>query len=157
MAGKPQDIDTVELLRLAEAYCDHCIASTKEVATPKGPVSVKERHLPTVSYFLSHWLRQKHFDFYTRGNWYVAMKNADHPCFDTIKRIDSMFNALATDIVANEGKGIFYAKNKLGMTDRVETKNENDNKHSGAVSVTVTTVTSGVPLANRETDVDAER
>ena len=29
-----------------------------------------------------------------------------------------MFTALATDIVANEGKGIFYAKNKLGMADR---------------------------------------
>jgi hypothetical protein len=25
---------------------------------------------------------------------------------------------LAADIVANEGKGIFYAKNRLGMHDR---------------------------------------
>ena len=37
---------------------------------------------------------------------------------DTIKRIDDLFQALATNIVANEGKGIFYAKNKLGMTDK---------------------------------------
>jgi hypothetical protein len=37
---------------------------------------------------------------------------------DTIKNIEGYFNALAIDIVANEGKGIFYAKNKLGMTDR---------------------------------------
>jgi hypothetical protein len=37
---------------------------------------------------------------------------------NTIKSIDDQFNALATDIVANEGKGIFYAKNKLGMTDK---------------------------------------
>jgi hypothetical protein len=37
---------------------------------------------------------------------------------DTIKSIDALFTALATDIVANEGKGIFYAKNKLGMTDK---------------------------------------
>jgi hypothetical protein len=37
-----------------------------------------------------------------------------------------MFTALATDIVANEGKGIFYAKNKLGMTDhKTETENHN--------------------------------
>jgi hypothetical protein len=43
---------------------------------------------------------------------------------DTIKNIEGMFTALATDIVANEGKGIFYAKNKLGMTDR---PNELDN------------------------------
>jgi hypothetical protein len=43
---------------------------------------------------------------------------------DTIKTIDNDFNALARDIVANEGKGIFYAKNKLGMHDRqqVETR-----------------------------------
>jgi hypothetical protein len=32
---------------------------------------------------------------------------------------------LAADIVANEGKGIFYAKNKLGWTDKqqIETTN----------------------------------
>lgn len=36
----------------------------------------------------------------------------------TIKRISDLFIALAIDIVANEGKGIFYAKNKLGMTDK---------------------------------------
>jgi hypothetical protein len=33
-----------------------------------------------------------------------------------------MFRALAADVVANEGKGIFYAKNLLGWTDRA--KNE---------------------------------
>jgi hypothetical protein len=27
---------------------------------------------------------------------------------------------LAVDVVANEGKGIFYAKNHLDMTDKVE-------------------------------------
>jgi len=43
---------------------------------------------------------------------------------DTIKRIDELFKGLASDIVANEGKGIFYAKNRLGMHDRqqVETR-----------------------------------
>jgi hypothetical protein len=53
------------------------------------------------------------------------MKDATHPLFDTIKIIDDLFNSLARDIVANEGKGIFYAKNKLGMHDRqqVETCN----------------------------------
>ncbi len=41
-----------------------------------------------------------------------------------IRDIDEAFKALAQDIVANEGKGIFYAKNRLGMHDRqqVETK-----------------------------------
>jgi hypothetical protein len=53
------------------------------------------------------------------------MKDETHPLFDTIKGIDDLFNSLARDIVANEGKGIFYAKNKLGMHDRqqVETRN----------------------------------
>jgi len=32
---------------------------------------------------------------------------------------------LAADIVANEGKGIFYAKNKLGWTDRLQTEQTN--------------------------------
>jgi hypothetical protein len=43
----------------------------------------------------------------------------------TIKTISDEFDSLARDIVGNEGKGIFYAKNKLGMHDRqqVETKN----------------------------------
>jgi hypothetical protein len=39
----------------------------------------------------------------------------------TIKNIEGIFKALATDIVANEGKGIFYAKNRLGMTDKAQT------------------------------------
>lgn len=42
----------------------------------------------------------------------------EHPLCAIIKSIDDKFRSLATDIVANEGKGIFYAKNRLGMTDR---------------------------------------
>jgi hypothetical protein len=44
---------------------------------------------------------------------------------ETIKRIDELFKSLATDIVANEGKGIFYAKNRLGMSDKQENQNNN--------------------------------
>jgi hypothetical protein len=125
MANKHRNIDKDELLQMAYNYCDYCIASTKEIATNSGVKQVKERHIPTVSYFLLHWLRREHFDFYTRGNWYIAMREETHPLFDTIKGIDDLFNSLARDIVANEGKGIFYAKNKLGMHDRqqVETRN----------------------------------
>jgi hypothetical protein len=50
------------------------------------------------------------------------MKNSDHPLHKEVNQIDEMFRALAADIVANEGKGIFYAKNLLGWTDRA--KNE---------------------------------
>jgi hypothetical protein len=112
-------------MTMAYRYCDYCIASTKEIATNSGVKQVRERHIPTVSYFLLHWLRREHFDFYCRDNWYHAMKDEKHPLSDTIKSIDDIFNSLARDIVANEGKGIFYAKNKLGMHDRqqVETRN----------------------------------
>lgn len=152
MAGKTKDIDLDRLWQLAMAYSDFCIDSTKEIATMKGPVKIKERHLPTVNYFLYHWLRREHFDFYKRANWYVILKTEGHPSLDTIKSIDEHFNALAADIVANEGKGIFYAKNKLGMTDKVENKNENSHLLTGKVAVNV--ISTGIPLANRETDVD---
>lgn len=125
MANKHKDIDKDELLEMAYRYCDFCIASTKEIATNSGVKQVRERHIPTVSYFLLHWLRREQFEFYKRTNWYDAMKDETHPLSNTIKGIDELFNSLARDIVANEGKGIFYAKNKLGMHDRqqVETRN----------------------------------
>lgn len=124
MATKFKDIDKDELLNLAYQYCDECIEATKEAPTVKGPVKIKERRLPTISYFIEHYLRKNHFDFYKRANWYKAMNDEKHPLVDTIKNIDSLFEALAIDVVANEGKGIFYAKNKLGMSDKVESKNE---------------------------------
>jgi hypothetical protein len=128
MANNFRDIDPNELQDMADAYCDYCIESTKEVPTVKGPVQIKERHLPTVSYFLLHWLRRQHFEFYQRTNWYDAMKNEEHPLSNTIKSIDNQFKALAEDIVANEGKGIFYAKNRLGMSDKVDSRNDTTNK-----------------------------
>jgi len=124
MANNYRDIDANELLKLANDYCDYCIESTIEVVSGSGKiVDKKERHIPTTSYFLLHWLRRNNFDFYKRTNWYDALKDKDHPLSNTIKSIDDQFNALASDIVANEGKGIFYAKNKLGMTDKVQNEN----------------------------------
>lgn len=125
MANKHREIDVEKLVELAYLYCDECIESTKEVATGSGKiVEVKERHLPTISYFLLHWLRRNQFDFYKRTNFYEALKNDEHPLSNTIKSIDEHFKSLATDIVANEGKGIFYAKNRLGMHDKqhIETR-----------------------------------
>ena len=118
MANQHKDIDVERLWELADEYVNNCIDSTKEIATGKGVQDIKERHLPTINYFLLIWLKRNHFVFYKRSNWYDAKKNDAHPLSDTIKNIDEYFNALAVDIVANEGKGIFYAKNKLGMTDK---------------------------------------
>jgi hypothetical protein len=45
-----------------------------------------------------------------------------------IQNIDATFSALAEDIVANEGKGIFYAKNRLGMHDRQQIESKTVDK-----------------------------
>jgi hypothetical protein len=123
-----KEIDPEELLQKAYSYCDYCINSTKEIATNSGVKEVRERHIPTVAYFLNHYLRREDFDFYKRANWYAAMKDEKHPLSDTIKKIDGMFKDLARDIVANEGKGIFYAKNALGMHDRQHIENKTVDK-----------------------------
>jgi hypothetical protein len=117
--AKFKDIDKNELMRHAIEYCDNCIANTTEVVAASGKVvKRRDRHIPTIGYFLLHWLRREEFEFYKRSNWYDAMKNPNHPLSDTIKEINNMFDELAIDIVANENKGIFYSKNKLNMHDK---------------------------------------
>lgn len=122
LAAGVKPVDTNRLIELAHEYINHCLNSTKEYPTARGAVEVKERHLPTIKYFLYIWLRMHEFDFYKKTQWFEAINNAEHPYHSTVKNIDDMFRALATDIVANEGKGIFYAKNYLGMTDKVQTE-----------------------------------
>lgn len=123
---KFKDIDIERYTELVYEYCDYCINSKKEVATGSGKiVEVKERHLPTMNYFLYHWLRRFHFEFYTKMGVWKIKNDPAHPYHAIVMETDEMFMALATDIVANEGKGIFYAKNKLGMTDRATTENTN--------------------------------
>lgn len=119
MSNQYRNINEKKLIELAYAYCDDCIDAVQQQATGSGKiVNIKSRHIPTVDYFIRHWLRRNHFKFYSRQHFYKVIKDGDHPLSDTIKNIDEDFKTLATDIVANEGKGIFYAKNRLGMTDR---------------------------------------
>jgi hypothetical protein len=59
-------------------------------------------------------------DTIKRQTYYRWLKWENTYKQSVIKNIDDTFKALAIDIVANEGKGIFYAKNKLGMSDKVE-------------------------------------
>ena len=124
MANQHKDIDQDELIRLADEYCEECISKTKEAPTARGAVSFKERNIPTIEFFSMHWLRAKGFDFYTRQHIYKAIKDESHPLCDTLKNIRETFDSLAVDVVANEQKGIFYAKNRLGMTDKNESKND---------------------------------
>jgi len=131
MPNKHRDIDKDELKRLALEYCDECIDNTNGVATNSGKViEIGNRYIPTIKYFLLHWLRRQHPEFYMlkRTQFYEALRNDEHPLSNTIKSIDDDFKALAEDIVANEGKGIFYAKNRLGMHDRQQIENKTVDK-----------------------------
>lgn len=108
-----------ELPNYANQYIEVCLNHTKEVATGSGKiVEQKERHIPTIAFFLNIWLPRNVGDTIVRNTYYDWLKGDDELKKDTIKRIDDLFKSLAIDIVANEGKGIFYAKNKLGMTDK---------------------------------------
>jgi hypothetical protein len=122
---KHKKIDPKKLIEYADRYIDFCLESKKEVATNAGIWQVKDRHLPTISYFLLIWLPRQKFEFYERTNYYNVLNNKDHPLHEAVSQIDEMFRALAADVVAKEGKGIFYAKNLLGWTDRAK----NEEKH----------------------------
>lgn len=113
-----------KLPEYANQYIDICLAHTKEVATGSGKiVEQKERHIPTIAFFLNIWLPRNVGDTISRDTFYEWLKQENTIKSDTIKKIDDLFLALAGDIVANEGKGIFYAKNKLGWTDKLQTEN----------------------------------
>lgn len=128
-----------ELEDLAFQYIEECEENKKEQGTASGKIiKIKDRHIPTINYFLRFWLVKKNKKTICRKTWYNWINAEESDQFtekrnalirkkkQTIQNIDELFKCIATDIVANEGKGIFYAKNKLGMTDRV--KNEGETK-----------------------------
>ena len=110
----------------ADNYIKECLSHTKEVATGSGKiVKIEDRHIPTIAYFLNIWLPLLKLDTVTRETYYAWRKGTCELKSDTIKKIDDTFQSLAADIVANEGKGIFYAKNKLGWTDKIQSEQTN--------------------------------
>lgn len=122
MMAKTIDFIT-QLPNYANQYIDICLNSTKEVATGSGKiVEQRERHIPTIAFFLNIWLPRNVGDTIARDTYYEWLKGNDTLKSDTIKKIDELFQSLAADIVANEGKGIFYAKNKLGWTDKQQSE-----------------------------------
>lgn len=103
----------------ASEYIEVCLNHTKEVVSGSGKlVQQKERHIPTIAFFLNIWLPRNKGESIHRDTYYNWLLSDEAKKSDTIKKVEALFTALATDIVANEGKGIFYAKNKLGMTDK---------------------------------------
>jgi hypothetical protein len=128
MASPITAITPDELLALAFQYCDECIAYRKEQNTASGRiVLIKERQIPTISYFLQFWIPKIGIKPISRATYYNWLNGSNMSKLDTIKRIEGLFNSLTIDIIANEGKGIFYAKNKLGMSDKASVQNSNIN------------------------------
>jgi|LakMenE18May11ns_1017448.scaffolds.fasta_scaffold9370602_1 hypothetical protein len=125
MATPKTQIEPQELESLAWQYINECISNTKEHPTASGKlVNLKERMIPTISYFLKIWIPLKGSPTISRATYYNWLNQSkDINKLDSIELIGGLFEALAIDIVANEGKGIFYAKNKLGMSDKIEQKN----------------------------------
>lgn len=122
MKGNNKSIEFINALpEYADKYIDVCLSHTKEVATGSGKiVKIEDRHIPTVAYFLNIWLPKELKETIARKTYYEWLNGEDELKSNTIKNIDVIFNTLAADIVANEGKGIFYAKNKLGWTDKFQ-------------------------------------
>ena len=126
MARPKTDISLIHLEQLAYEYINECIEHKKQHPTASGKVVlIADRHIPTIDYFLRIWIPTKGEPTVNRTTYYRWLNDESNieKC-NTIKNIEELFKALATDIVANEGKGIFYAKNRLGMTDRVMALNQ---------------------------------
>lgn len=114
------------LFELAERYIDECLSHTTQEVSQGKVVEKLNRHIPTIDFFLRIWIPRNYDKSYTikRMTYYRWLNWDNTEKQRVIHAIDEAFKALARDIVANEGKGIFYAKNRLGMHDRqqVETK-----------------------------------
>ena len=125
MATPKTQIEPQELESLAWQYINECISNTKEHPTASGKlVNIKQRMIPTISYFLKIWIPLIGSPTISRATYYNWLNQSkDINKLDSIELIGGLFEALAIDIVANEGIGIFYAKNKLGFSDKIEQKN----------------------------------
>lgn len=126
MAKPKTDLTLEQLEKLSYDYVSECMTNKKEHPTASGKVVlILDRHIPTIDYFLKIWIPTKGQPTINRSTYYRWLNDESNidKC-DTIKNIEGLFKALATDIVANECKGIFYAKNRLGMTDRAMAINE---------------------------------
>lgn len=128
MNKKPDDyLD--KLSEYADAYISECLSHTKEIVSGSGKVvEVQDRHIPTIDYFLNIWIPLLRLEKISRTTYYEWLKSEDETKSNTIKRINDLFKSLAKDIVANEGKGIFYAKNALGMHDKQHIENKTVDK-----------------------------
>jgi hypothetical protein len=119
MATPKTKISASELEELSYIYIDECLENKRENPTASGKVVlIKDRHIPTIDYFLRIWIPKQKKPTICRKTYYNWLNSDDEDKLHTIKNIEALFKALGIDVVCNEGKGIFYAKNKYQMTDR---------------------------------------
>jgi len=119
MATPKTQISPNEIEELSYIYISDCMNFKREQATASGKlVQIIDRQIPTIDYFLRIWIPIQRKPTICRTTYYNWLNGNDEEKLNTIKNIEGVFKALAVDIVANECKGIFYAKNRLGMHDR---------------------------------------
>ncbi len=121
MATPHTEITPEEIEELSYKYLEDCLSNRREQATASGKVVlIKDRHIPTIDYFLRIWIPKQGKPTICRTTYYNWLNGVDEVKLNTIKRVEGLFKALAIDVVANDGKGIFYAKNRLGMSDKID-------------------------------------
>ena len=106
--------------------------------------------MPTIDYFLMYWLPKncKKNKSISRSTYYRWMNWTNTDKQKVIKEVDNLFKSIQIDIVANEGKGLAYIKNKFGWADKTDNKNENIN-----TNVTVEVIKTDKQIAKSEHDV----
>jgi hypothetical protein len=124
MATPKTMITPTELEELAWIYIQECINNKKEHPTASGKiVLISDKIIPTINYFLKIWIPNHGQPTIARSTFYSWLKSDNTNKSDKIIEIEGLFEALAVQIIANSNKGVFYAKNKLGM-DKIEQKND---------------------------------
>jgi len=124
MATPKVNLSLNELELLAFKYIDECMNSKKEHPTTSGKiVLLNDRRIPTIDYFLKIWIPLQNKPTLCRSTYYRWLNDElnQNKCY-TVTLIQKVFDALTIDIVANDNKGIFYAKNKLGWNDKTVTE-----------------------------------
>lgn len=118
------------LKEYAFKYIDECEEKRKEQLSNKGDiVKIEDRKMPTIDYFLLYWLPKncKKNKTISRSSYFRWMKWENTNKQTVIKEVDDLLKAIQIDIVANEGKGLAYIKNKFGWADKTDNTNRNTN------------------------------
>lgn len=116
-----------QLMAYANEYVRECLNSKEERLTNAGQiVLLKNRKIPTIQFFLCWWIPKGTPEIrptICRKTFYNWKEGSDPDKKEAATFIDELFEAIATDILANDNKGassIFYAKNKMNWTDKLQ-------------------------------------